>query len=250
MFIEKYNMNTRMNSFDTIEGYQTYLAGEGVAFPNFAYLVETDSLAVIGEEHVPVFSLMVTDQWGTEYSDGGTIEGDGDQNYLYVYGYLDGQQISSDDFSLTANNGLVFSDGITYYQAELPYGYGSTYNYTITATCGEQTVTFSLAYVQPETPAVGLSLVLSFCQDLSDGDWCITQGFCDDSDYYILLMNGDIVQDYGGEVVSYVCRGNVIQPTLVDNGKAIWHVEEFDSSISSINCTMGDGQVIVLDTSC
>ena len=243
--------NKYLNTFSTQAEYEEYIAGDVDQYPNIAFVEATSEVYILDEEPEPVFSLIVTDQWGTEYSDGGTFEGDGEQqDYLYVYGYLDGQQITSDDFSVAANNDLVFSDGTRYYQAALPYGYGNTYNYTITATCSGQTVTFNLTYVQQGAPSVALNLVLSLCQDPSEGDWCIAQGFCDDNDYYILLMNGDMVQDYGGEVVSYVCSGRVIEPTLVDNGKAIWHCSEFNSSISSIYCTMGNGDVIVLDTSC
>ena len=144
--------NKYLNTFSTVAEYEQYIAGSVDQYPNIAYIEETDSLAVIGEEHVPVFSIKVLDGWGEEYSDGATIEGDGEQDYLYVEGYLDGELITVNDFSVSSDNLSFASNGLTQYNAELPYGYDNTYNYTITATCSGQTVTFSVTYVQPATP--------------------------------------------------------------------------------------------------
>ena len=105
---------------------------------------------------------------------------------------------------------------------------------------------------EPAPPAVGLSLVLSFCQDLSDGDWCITQGFCDDSDYFVILMQGDSIVPYDGQYVEYELNGITKQPSLEDpSAGCVWHVNEFTSSITEVNCYDGNGDLIAsLNTSC
>ena len=348
--------NKYLNTFQTVAQYEEYIAGSVDQYPNIAYVEATDSVYVLEEEHIPVFSIKVLDGLGDEYSDGATIEGDGETlDFLYVEGYLDGEQISTDDFSVTANNGLVFTDETTRYQAELPYGYDSTYNYTITATCSGQTVTFSLTYVQASTPSFDYSisvrdveeggelvpneeywveltseleyteqepfdgdfvvecsgegyfnynfdrddiggvdgtltfdgaedgdtitisyvqngvtlasasyvasvssggdyrLVLSTCTDPTEGDWCIRQGFCSDSDYYLVLMNGDTIATYDGQTVEYEAFGETYHPQLIDPsaGTCVWQCSSFDPSITEVVCYDSDmNQIATLETSC
>lgn len=354
--------NKYLNTFQTVAQYEEYIAGSVDQYPNIAYVEATDSVYVLEEEHIPVFSIKVMDEWGTEYSDGGTFEGDGEQqDDLYVEGYLDGQRISVDDFSVAGNNDLSFRDSVAYYIASLPYGYDNTYNYTITATCQEQTVTFSLTYVQASTPSFDYSISVSHVeeghveeggelvpnegywveltdeydsvvQEPFDGDFvvecsgegyftynfdrdyiggvdgmftfdgaedgdtitisyvrdgttlassnfvasvssggdyrlvlstcnpegdvnniCETQGFCSDSDYYVILLNQGELVNHTDQLVTYysIAYGENITPSLDGGGSCVWQCSSFDPSIEVVVCYDSNNNIIAyLETSC
>lgn len=105
----------------------------------------------------------------------------------------------------------------------------------------------------PEPPAVEYSLVLSKCSDPSEGDWCITQGFCDDSDYYVILMDGDSIATYDGQTVEYESFGETYHPQLIDPsaGTCVWFCSAIDPSITEVVCYDSDMHPIAtLETSC
>ena len=106
---------------------------------------------------------------------------------------------------------------------------------------------------EPEPPTIEYSLVLSKCPDPSEGDWCITQGFCDDNDYYAILMNGDSIATYDGQTVEYELLGETYHPQLIDPsaGTCVWQCSSFDPSITEVVCYDSDmNQIATLETSC
>lgn len=352
--------NKWINTFSTQAEYEEYIAGDVDQYPNIALITATNEIKVIGEEHVPVFSITVYGEDNIELSDGDTINGYGDYpSSVTIEGFMDGETIVTDNYSVSANNGLTFqpNDGGSpiYYIAELPAGYDNTYEYTITATCSGQSVTFNLTYVQPEMeysiavselggdtiyeygqlvegntlwlqllangnpmqePFDGnfvvecqdapffqydydrdseggvdeslvfsnaidgseitisyvqddvtlasstyyasvqnnYSLILSYCNPEGNVDnICITQGFCSDSDYYLVLMDGDTIALYDGQTVEYESWGETYHPQLIDPsaGTCVWLCSAFDPSITEVNCYDDGGNLIAtLNTYC
>lgn len=97
------------------------------------------------------------------------------------------------------------------------------------------------------------SLVLSKCPDPSEGYWCITQGFCSDGDYYLVLMNGDTIATYDGQTVEYESWGETYHPQLIDPsaGTCVWQCTVIDPSITEIVCYDSDiHPIATLQTSC
>ena len=342
-------MNKYLNTFATLAEYNAYMAGNVVSYPNFAYIEATDEVVKVLEEPVE-FSIEV-EVYGTTISDGDTYDGgtEGGEELL-VYGYINGNAIEASEFSVACNN-LSFSearDGWAY-DSYLPSNSG-TYNYTITATCNDQTVTFSFTYdVQGIPQPVDYRIVLdndeesdliedynmvklqctydnetwedvmegdepSYFWNCSDGQissddiggvdatWItngdpsiedgkdiyisvydansemiaevtfyysvqskelilttdpsdpygyISEGFCDDTSYYVVLCQGGMPLVYDGERVEYECDGQTYQPSLYDPEYCIWSISSFDPSISEVVCYDAFGGIIAtLQTSC
>lgn len=103
-------------------------------------------------------------------------------------------------------------------------------------------------------PPLAYSLILSNCNPEGDvSNICETQGFCSDSDYYVILMNGDTIATYEGQTVEYEAFGETYHPQLIDPsaGTCVWQCSAFDPSITELVCYDSDMHPIAtLQTSC
>lgn len=111
----------------------------------------------------------------------------------------------------------------------------------------------SLVYAESE-PTHDYSLILSNCDPEGDvSNICETQGFCSDSDYYLVLMNGDTIATYEGQTVEYETWGETYHPQLIDPsaGTCVWQCTVIDPSITEVVCYDGNHNTLAtLQTSC
>lgn len=107
-------------------------------------------------------------------------------------------------------------------------------------------------FEEPQPP-LAYSLILSTCDPEGDvSNICETQGFCSDSDYYVILLNRGELVNHTDQLVEYysIAYDETIQPQLVDS-YCVWQCSAFDPSIEEIACYDSDmNQIATLLTSC
>lgn len=117
----------------------------------------------------------------------------------------------------------------------------------------EETDTVVKVFEEPQPP-LAYSLILSTCDPEGDvSNICETQGFCSDSNYFLVLMDGDNIATYDGQYAQYEVLGDTIVPNLIDPtaGTCVWNCSSFDPSITEVVCYDSDmNQIATLETSC
>ena len=121
----------------------------------------------------------------------------------------------------------------------------------VSITCskdGTELITSYFTYVYESS----YSLVLSTTNPEGDAsNISETQGFCSDSDYYVILLERGQLIYATDQFVEYNESGDIITPSLDGSGWCVWQCLQYDPSISEIVCYDGNHNTLAtLQTSC
>ena len=264
MFKEKYTMNKWINTFSTEEEYYAYINGDADHYPSISFIESTNSVYILDQEPEPEeydYYITVLDQRTDNLVE------EGGELYVGMDYWIELKAESGDDptepfdgeFVMTCQNSPDF-----YFDVERDDegGVDGTLRFdgaedgdTITISYVQNGETLaSASYVASVSSGGDYRLVLSTCNPEGDvNNICETQGFCSDSDYYVILLNQGELVNHTDQLVTYysIAYGENITPSLDGGGSCVWQCSSFDPSIEVVVCYDSNNNIIAtLETSC